>query len=199
MSCTSRVLSSICGDGELRVWICGRYGRWPAGYCALHQCTAEWGGSVPTCYGESWLAVCGTHAEETPQSGGNHWIACSAAAELYAILCKVQPSSLCNCSTCLHKVQTCMYYIPSKISNRMHSLASLRSLMLAARQYSMYSSYSKMMSHLQYSCLQFIILFMCSCSLFIPFIFVLLISELCTVLYLTVQHNCYLHFYFILL
>ena len=51
------------------------------------------------CYGESRSTGCGTPAEETPQSRGNHGIACCAAAELYAILRKVQPSSLRNCSS----------------------------------------------------------------------------------------------------
>ena len=50
ISCTSRVLSSICRDGELWVWICGRYGCWTAGHCALHQHTAE-GGRERGCYG----------------------------------------------------------------------------------------------------------------------------------------------------
>ena len=66
-------------------------------------------------------------AEETPQSRGNHWRACCTAAELYTILNKVQPSSLRNCSTDADIVY-------SKISNGTRSLASLRSLMLAAQQ-----------------------------------------------------------------
>ena len=133
ISCTSKVLSSICGDGENRIWTCERYRRWTAGHCALHQCTAEWERDR-TSYIEIRSTGCGPPAEETPQSRGNYWRACCVAAELYTILRKVQPSSLRNCSICLRKVWTYIIIcIHSKISNRTRSLASLT---LAARQLS---------------------------------------------------------------
>ena len=130
---TSRVLSSICRDGEIRVWICGRYRRWTAGHCTLHQCIAEWGRDRAS-YIEIRSTGCRPPAEETPQSRGNYWRACCVAAELYTILRKGQPSSLRNCSICLRKVWTYIIIcIHSKISNRTQSLASLT---LAARQLS---------------------------------------------------------------
>ena len=89
-SCTSRVLSNICRDGEMQ------------------QRTVEWV-RERACYDKSRLTGCGTPAEEMPQSKETHWRAYCAAAELYIILCKVQPSSLRNCSTCLCKVQTHIY------------------------------------------------------------------------------------------
>ena len=95
--CTSTVLSSICRAGELWVWICGRYGCWTAGHCALHQCTAEWG-REHACYGKSQSTSCRLSVEEMPHNGENHWRACCAAAGLYAILHKVQPSSLHHCT-----------------------------------------------------------------------------------------------------
>ena len=73
---------------------------WPLRIAPVHS---RVGGG---CYGENQLAGCGTPEEEKPQSGGNHWRACCVATDLYAILCKMQPSSLFNCSTCLHKVRT---------------------------------------------------------------------------------------------
>ena len=91
------------------------------------QCIApaEWG-RERACYGKSRSTGCGASVEEMPQSGGNHWRACCTAAE-HAILNKVQPSSLRNCST-----DADIAY--GKISNGTRSLASLRSLMLAAQQ-----------------------------------------------------------------
>ena len=93
---------SICRDGELWVWIYGRYGRWTAGHCALHQHTAEWG-REHACYGENQSNGCGTPAEETTQSGGNHWRSCcAAAAELHAILGLVSRSQTASFPPFLH-------------------------------------------------------------------------------------------------
>ena len=70
---------------------------------AVHQRTAEWW-RESACYGAIQLTGCGLPAEETSQSGGNHWRACCAAAEPYTILRKAQPSSLRNYSICLCQV-----------------------------------------------------------------------------------------------
>ena len=65
ISCTSRVLSSICRDGENRVWTCERYGRWTAGHWALHQCTAEWGRDRASYIEIDWLqTACRRNATE---------------------------------------------------------------------------------------------------------------------------------------
>ena len=56
--CTGRVLSSVCRDGELWVWICGWYGCWTAGHCTLHQHTAGWERKL-TCYSKSRLSAFG--------------------------------------------------------------------------------------------------------------------------------------------
>ena len=63
------------------VWLCRRYGGWTAGHYALHQRTAEWGREC-ACFVKSRSSGCRPPVEEMPQSGGNHWRACCAAAEL---------------------------------------------------------------------------------------------------------------------
>ena len=86
ISCTTWPLSRIYRDAEIRVWICGWYGHWTAGYCALHQCTAEWGREH----------ACGRNATEWRKPMKNMLCSCRA---IYIILCKVQPSSLHNCTS----------------------------------------------------------------------------------------------------
>ena len=125
---------------SVNLWMIQTLSNWPLCIATAYSRV----GRERASYGESRLTSCETPAEEMPQSGGNHYRA--RCAELYTILHKVQPSSLCYCSTCLHKVRTYLYiyknifiyiyihYIPSKFSKRTQSIASLRSLMITARQ-----------------------------------------------------------------
>ena len=68
---------------------------WPLHIAPVHSRL----GRERACYGESRSTGCRTPGEEMLQNKGNHSRACCAAVELYAILRKVQPSSLHNCST----------------------------------------------------------------------------------------------------
>ena len=107
---------SICRGGEIWVWIWGRYERWTAGNCALHQQSG--GGRGPATVKANWLAAerlwkkC-HRAEETTEER-------AARMQSYMPFCSrcshqacttVAVSSLCNCSTCLCKVRTLYIYM----------------------------------------------------------------------------------------
>ena len=136
ISSTSRVLSSICRDGELRVWIIQRLYRMIHTLTQLHCTSAQQsgGGSGPAMVIADWLSVdrlrrkCQRVEETTEERAAQlqsyipFQIRCSHQA-----CTTVAVSSLRNCNTGAD-------ILYSKISNRTRSLASLRSLMLVAQQ-----------------------------------------------------------------
>ena len=64
ISCTSRVLSSICGDGELRVWTIQTLNSWPLQIAPAHSRVGE-GARLLRRKSIDWLwNVCGRNATE---------------------------------------------------------------------------------------------------------------------------------------
>ena len=68
---------------------------WPLRIAPAHSRV----GRERACYNKSRLTGCENACRRNTAERRNHWRACCAAAELYDILPKVQPSSLRNCSS----------------------------------------------------------------------------------------------------